>query len=140
MHRVMEMQREIHLPVCMATSLQGYQKQIRCCSKRPRDIASGKSEPSAHFSSTEAGGGRRAASGEPVSRYTLCIVENSIWLRRSSTCSRFTRHQSNLFAAVCQKDQRGLTCCNTNPICSFGGTRAKRSRTQSDSSQRTVTS
>lgn len=44
-------QREIHLPICIATSLQGHQKQIRCCSKWPWEIVSGKSEQSADLSS-----------------------------------------------------------------------------------------
>lgn len=41
--RSKQSQREIHFPVCMTTSLQGHQKQIRCRSKWPREIVSGNS-------------------------------------------------------------------------------------------------
>lgn len=123
-------QREIHFPVCMTTSLQGHQKQIRCRSKWPREIVSGNSRgQSADLSGGKAGRRRRA-----IELIQIYIVENSIWPSRSSNHFRFTRHQSNLFVGAHQDVKPGLTYCNTNPICPFSGTRANRGVRQSGSS------
>lgn len=123
-------QGEIHLPICIATSLQSHQKQIRCRSKWPREIVSWNSGEQSHdLSGSEAGVGWRA-----IELIQIYIVENSIWPAGSSNCFRFTRHQSNLFVGAHQDVKTGLTHCNTNPICSFSATRANRSVTQSGSS------
>lgn len=123
-------QGEIHLPICIATSPQSHQKQIRCRSKWPREIVSWNSGEQSHdLSGSEAGVGWRA-----IELIQIYIVENSIWPAGSSNCFRFTRHQSNLFVGAHQDVKTGLTHCNTNPICSFSATRANRSVTQSGSS------
>lgn len=98
-------QREIQLPICIATSLQGHQKQIRCRSKWPREIVSWNSsrEQSHDLSCGRAGVGRRA-----IELMQIYIVENSIWPFRSSYCFRFTRHQSNLFVGAHQDVRPGL--------------------------------
>lgn len=123
-------------PYVQLHPLQGHQKQIRCRSKWPREIVSWSSrEQSADLSGGEAGVGRRA-----IELIQIYIAENSIWPSRSSNRFRFTRHQSNLFVGAHQDVKPGLTYCNTNPICSFGATRANRSVTQSGSSPRTAIS
>ena len=95
---VTENQRETRLPICIATSLQGHQKQIRCCSKWPREIVSWNSREQSHdLSGGGAGVGRRA-----IELIQIYIVENSIWPFRSSSCFRFAHHQSNLFVGAHQ--------------------------------------
>lgn len=97
-------QREIQLPICMATSLHGHQKQIRCSGKWPREIVSWNSREQSHDLS---GGGAGVGRGA-IELIQIYIVENSICPFGSSNCFKFTRHQSNLFVGAHQDVRAGL--------------------------------
>lgn len=98
-------QREIHLPICIATSLHSHQKQIRCRSKWPREIVSRNSREQSHDLSSSSRAGVGCGAIELTHFY---IVENSICPFGSSNCFRFTRHQSNLFVGAHQDVRTGL--------------------------------
>lgn len=97
-------QREIQLPICIATSLHGHQKQIRCCGKWPREIVSWNSMGQLH----DLSGGGAAIGWGAIELIQIYIVENSICSFGSSKCFRFTRHQSNLFVGIHQDVRVGL--------------------------------
>lgn len=97
-------QREIQLPICIATSLHGHQKQIRCRGKWPREIVSQNSREQ----SDDLSGGRAGAGRGAIELIQIYIVENSICPFSSSKCFRFTRHQSNLFVGTHQGVRPGL--------------------------------
>lgn len=129
-------QREIQLPICIATSPQGHQKQIRCRSKWPREIVSWNSREQSHdLSAGRAGVGRRATEADT----DLHCWEFNLRLRLIKLLQIYTPP----IQFVCRRSsgcKTGLTYCNTNPICSFSATRANRSITQSASSLRMVVS
>lgn len=129
-------QREIPLPICMATSLQGHQKQIRCRSKWPREIVSRNSREQSHDLSGGVGWSR---AGSHRADTDLHCWEFNLRLPLIKPPQIYTppiqfvcRHSSGC--------KTGLTHGNTNPICSFSATRANRSITQSASSPRMVIS
>lgn len=95
---------EIQLPICIATSLHGHQKQIRCCSKWLREIVSWNSREQSH----DLSGGRAPNGWGAIELIQIYIVENSICPFGSSNCFRFTHHQSNLFVGAHQDVAPGV--------------------------------
>lgn len=122
-------QREIQVPICIATSPHAHQKQIRRCCKWLWEIVSGSSRKQSH----DLSGGSRAGSHRADS--DLHCWEFNLPLRLIKLLQIYTPP----IQFVCLRSSgcnTRLTYCNTNPICSFSATHANCSMTQSASSFR----